>query len=103
MAPHPEFNEEAVQKIALVAEDLHEQRAMMLAGIQEFRVALMTLQSFFQTRDKDTLIQGVREVKGAAIKMQQAGKSLNIIQKSIEEATRRAAEAEAEAGGEPDL
>ena len=103
MAPHPEFNEEAVQKIELVAEDLHEQRAMMLAGIQEFRVALMTLQSFFQTRDKDTLIQGVREVKGAAIKMQQAEKSLNIIQKSIEEATRRAAEAEAEAGGEPDL
>jgi tetratricopeptide (TPR) repeat protein len=102
MTPHPEFNEEAVQKIELVAEDLHEQRGVMLGGIEEFRVALGTLQSFFETRDKETLVQGVREVKGAAIKMQQAEKALEIIQQSIEEATRRAAEAEAESGGDSD-
>jgi tetratricopeptide (TPR) repeat protein len=103
MTPRPEFSEEAVQKIELVAEDLHEQRGVMLRGVEEFRVALMTLQSFFKTRDKETLVQGVREVKSAAVKMQKAEKALNIIQESIEEATRRAAEAEAEAGAETDL
>ena len=101
MTPRPEFNEEAVKKIELVAEDLHEQRGVMLGGIEEFRVALGTLQSFFETRDKETLIQGVREVRSAAIKMQQAEKALNLIQQSIEEATRQAAEAEASDENEP--
>lgn len=98
MSPHPEFDEEAVKQIELVAEDLHEQRGIMLAGMADFRQALGTLQSFFETRDKETLIQGVREVRSAALKMQQSEKALNFINESLAEATRKAAEAEAAEG-----
>lgn len=90
LTPHPDFDEEAVKQIEMVAEDLHDQRGVMLGGIADFRVALGTLQSFFESRDKETLMQGVREVRAAALKMQQAEKALNFINQSLAEATRKA-------------
>ena len=92
MTNHPDFGAEAAEKIVLVAEDLSEQRESMLTGMAEFREALGTLQSFFETRDNDSLIQGIREVKSGAVKMQQSDKALTFLSNSIQEATQKAIE-----------
>lgn len=98
LTPHPDFGEEAKEQIALIAEELHDQRNKMMEGMAEFRLALGTLQSFFENRAKETLMQGVREVNNAALKMQQAEKTLDVINKSLAEATEKAAQAEAAEG-----
>ena len=94
--PFKEIDEEAKKNVEMVAEDLHDQRALMLGGMSDFRVALGTLQSFFQTRDNETLTQGVREVHDAAVKMQQAEKALKLINEQMKEAQKKAREQGAE-------
>jgi tetratricopeptide (TPR) repeat protein len=94
LTPHPSFSEEAVKNIEMVAEDLHDQRALMLGGMADFQVALGTLQSYFETRDKESLMAGVREVRSAAVKMQQAEKALTFINDSLAAGQKAAAEAE---------
>lgn len=95
---HP-FGEEEAEKINAIAEQLHEQRNNMLSGMADFRVALGTLQSFFQSRSDEDLKQGVREVQSAALRMQQSENALTMLIESVAEANRKA-EAERQAAQE---
>lgn len=94
LTPPSHFEEDAVKNIELVAEDLHEQRDLMLAGMAEFQAALGTLQSYFETRTQETLIRGVQEVRNAAMKMQQSEKALAFITDSVKAAQKAADESE---------
>lgn len=96
LTPPTSFDEEAAKNIELVAEDLQEQRDMLMNGMSDFQAALGTLQSYFQTRDQESLIRGVQEVRNAAMKMQQAQRALGFINDSVLAAQKAAAEAAAD-------
>lgn len=100
LAPPASFDEEAAKNIELVAEDLHEQRGLLMDGMAEFQAALGTLQSYFSTRDQESLIRGVQEVRNAAMKMQQAQRALAFINDSVLAAQKAAAEAQAQEASE---
>ena len=97
LTPPAQFGEEAAKNFEMVAEDLHEQRAKMMQGMAELQSALGTLHSYFETRENETLIRGVQEVRNGALKMQQAEKALTFINKSVKEAAEQAAAEQAAA------
>lgn len=99
LTPPPGASEEAVKHIETVADDLHDQRAMMLGGMADLQAALGTLHTFFETRSNDTLTRGVKEVRDAAVKMQQAETALTLLSEAVEEAAQKASE-EAKTGEE---
>ena len=69
----------------------------MMQGMAELQSALGTLHSYFETRENETLIRGVQEVRNGALKMQQAEKALTFINKSVKEAAEQAAAEQAAA------
>ena len=99
---HPDLPEEQKEHIASLEEELTGQRNMMLQGMSDFRVALGSLQAFFESRDDDDLRKGVGEVRDAALKMQQSEKELTDLMVTIENATKAQAESQAAEATETD-
>jgi tetratricopeptide (TPR) repeat protein len=97
MTPPTEASEETRSQIDTLKEELAEQRSAVIEGMTTIRDALATMQGFLESREKDVLVQGVREVRDGAVKMQNAEKALNIITAALKKTASVAAAARGEA------
>jgi hypothetical protein len=96
MAPPAGTDEETLDQIETLKSELADQRNTAIEGMTTIRDALAHMQSFLDGRDKDVLIQGVRQVRDGAVKMQNAEKALVIITSAMQKTASMAAAARGE-------
>lgn len=97
MTPPAEADEDTRSQIETLKGELTEQRDYVIDGMTAIRDALAGMQAYLETRDKEVLIRGVREVRDGAVKMQNAEKALNIITAALKKTASAAAAARGEA------
>lgn len=105
MSPPAEASEETLSQIETLKDELAEQRTEALEGMGAIRDALNAMGGYLDDRDKNTLIQGVRDVRDGAVKMQNAEKALNLMTTALQKTASEAAAARGEAveeQGEPE-
>lgn len=96
MAPPAEASDETLSQIDTLKQELAEQRNEVLDGMAAIRDALVTMGSYLDSRDKAVLVQGVREVRDGALKMQDAEKALNVMTEALKKTASEAAAARGE-------
>lgn len=72
-----------------VEADLDLRRSMMREGAEEFRLALGRMQCFLDDGEKDHLVEGVRAVRDAAIKIQQSDRTIEALARQLQAAADR--------------
>ena len=97
MTPPSGASEETLSQIDTLSEELAEQRNAVIEGMVAIRDALGLMHNYIEDRQKDVLIQGVREVRDGAVKMQNAEKALTIITAALKRTASEAAAARGEA------
>ncbi|MBI3924344.1 MAG: zinc ribbon domain-containing protein [Armatimonadetes bacterium] len=95
LAPAPTFRrgddltDEDLQQLQDLESELRRWREIMQEGGQEFRAALQLMQYFLEDDDKNHLLEGVRTVRDAAVKIQQSDKAIEDLARRLQAAAEK--------------